>query len=221
MAGWCCCDHWEHWPSWKPQDFDIAKQSLRDQIYRLRSHPSLVMWLNGSDNPPPPDVEQMYLDIEKELLWPNPVVSSATGKQTSVTGDSGVKMTGPYEYVAPTYWQVDNPKASPDASSAIRAAAAALTDSTPKPAWARRFRRSKAFAPCWAKITCGRSTRSGIITLAAGSSKPSTCSPRRWRIATGSPTTWRTSPSSRRCKLTKACAPCTRPTAATSIRRRA
>ena len=22
MAGWCCCDHWEHWPNWKPQDFD-------------------------------------------------------------------------------------------------------------------------------------------------------------------------------------------------------
>ena len=40
MAGWCCCDHWEHWPNWKPQDFAIAEQSLRDQIYRLRSHPS-------------------------------------------------------------------------------------------------------------------------------------------------------------------------------------
>ena len=64
MAGWCCCDFWERWPRWQPQDFEIAKQSLRDQIYRLRSHPSLVMWLNGSDNPPPPDVEQMYLDIE-------------------------------------------------------------------------------------------------------------------------------------------------------------
>jgi exo-1,4-beta-D-glucosaminidase len=103
MAGWCCCDFWERWTRWKPQDFEIAQQSLRDQIYRLRSHPSLVMWLNGSDNPPPPDVEQMYLDIEKQLLWPNPVVSSATGKATTVTGDSGVKMTGPYEYVAPGY----------------------------------------------------------------------------------------------------------------------
>ena len=113
MAGWCCCDFWERWPRWQPQDFEIAKQSLRDQIYRLRSHPSLVMWLNGSDNPPPPDVEQMYLDIEKELLWPNPVVSSATGKKTSVTGDSGVKMTGPYEYVAPSYWQVDTPEGQP------------------------------------------------------------------------------------------------------------
>jgi len=113
MAGWCCCDFWERWPRWQPQDFEIAKQSLRDQVYRLRSHPSLVMWLNGSDNPPPPDVEQMYLDIEKELMWPNPVVSSATGKKTSVTGDSGAKMSGPYEYVAPSYWQVDTPDGQP------------------------------------------------------------------------------------------------------------
>jgi exo-1,4-beta-D-glucosaminidase len=113
MAGWCCCDFWERWPRWQPQDYEIAKQSLRDQMYRLRSHPSLVMWLNGSDNPPPPDVEQMYLDIEKELFWPNPVVSSATGKKTSVTGDSGMKMSGPYEYVAPNYWQVDTPEGQP------------------------------------------------------------------------------------------------------------
>ncbi|HTS06006.1 MAG TPA: glycosyl hydrolase family 2, partial [Candidatus Eisenbacteria bacterium] len=113
MAGWCCCDFWERWPRWQPKDFDIAKESLRDQIYRLRSHPSLVMWLNGSDNPPPPDVEQTYLDVEKELLWPNPVVSSATGKKTSVTGDSGMKMSGPYEYVAPSYWEVDTPEGQP------------------------------------------------------------------------------------------------------------
>ena len=114
MAGWCCCDFWERWARWKPQDFEIAKQSLRDQIYRLRSHPSLVMWLNGSDNPPPPDVEQMYLGVEKELLWPNPVVSSATGKPTTVTGNSGVKMTGPYEYVAPEYWEQDTIPGQPN-----------------------------------------------------------------------------------------------------------
>ncbi len=113
MAGWCCCDFWERWPRWQPKDFEIAKQSLRDQIYRLRSHPSIIMWLNGSDNPPPPDVEQMYLDVEKDLFWPNPVVSSATGKKTSVTGDSGVKMSGPYEYIAPSYWEVDTPEGQP------------------------------------------------------------------------------------------------------------
>ncbi len=107
LAGWCCCDHWEHWPNWKPQDFTIAEQSLRDQIYRLRSHPSLVGWMNGSDNPPPPDVEQTYLKVEKDLLWPNPVISSATAKLAGYSGESGVKMTGPYEYVAPSYWQTD------------------------------------------------------------------------------------------------------------------
>ena len=107
MAGWCCCDFWEHWGSWKDEDFEIAKASLRDQIYRLRRHPSLVMWLNGSDNPPPPDVETMYLKIENDLQWPNPVVSSATAKPATVTDGSGVKMSGPYEYVAPSYWTTD------------------------------------------------------------------------------------------------------------------
>ena len=113
MAGWCCCDFWERWPKWKPEDFTIAETSLRDQMYRLRNHPSLVMWLNGSDNPPPPDVEQIYLNVEKQTRWPNPVVSSATGKPTSVTGDSGVKMTGPYEYVAPSYWLTDSKAPQP------------------------------------------------------------------------------------------------------------
>src|SRR5712692_2352248 len=91
MAGWCCCDHWEHWSKWSEADYRIAKESLVSQIYRLRSHPSLIMWLNGSDNPPPPDVEQMYLDVEKQALWPNPIVSSATAKPAGFSGASGVK----------------------------------------------------------------------------------------------------------------------------------
>ncbi len=114
MAGWCCCDFWEHWGSWKNEDFDIAKASLRDQMYRLRSHPSMVMWLNGSDNPPPPDVEEMYLKVESDLLWPNPIVSSATAKTTTLTGGSGVKMSGPYEYVAPSYWAADPHRSAED-----------------------------------------------------------------------------------------------------------
>jgi exo-1,4-beta-D-glucosaminidase len=112
MAGWCCCDFWERWPKWTDETMKIAQQSLRDQMYRLRSHPSLVMWLNGSDNPPPANVEQAYLNIEKELMWPNPTVSSATAKPAQATGNSGVKMTGPYEYVAPAYWLTDAPGAS-------------------------------------------------------------------------------------------------------------
>jgi exo-1,4-beta-D-glucosaminidase len=107
MAGWCCCDFWERWNKWKPEDFEIAKTSLRDQMYRLRGHPSLLMWLNGSDNFPPPAVEAAYLKIESDLRWPNPILSSATGKPSTATGESGVKMSGPYEYVAPSYWETD------------------------------------------------------------------------------------------------------------------
>ena len=114
MAGWCCCDFWERWNKWKPEDLEIAKASLRDQMYRLRGHPSLVMWLNGSDNFPPPDVEAAYLKIEADLRWPNPIVSSATAKPTTITGESGVKMSGPYEYVAPSYWETDPQRPAED-----------------------------------------------------------------------------------------------------------
>jgi exo-1,4-beta-D-glucosaminidase len=107
MAGWCCCDHWEHWDKWQPSDHVVAEQSLRSQIYRLRAHPSLLMWLNGSDFHPAPAVEQMYLRVEKELRWPNPIISSATAKPSEVSGESGVKMSGPYEWIAPSYWMTD------------------------------------------------------------------------------------------------------------------
>lgn len=107
MLGWCCCDHWEHWNEWKPDDLTIATASLRAQILRLRWHASLLVWLNGSDNPPPANVESAYLQVESETHWPNPVLSSASATPATVTGQSGVKMTGPYDYVAPSYWYLD------------------------------------------------------------------------------------------------------------------
>ena len=107
MAGWCCCDHWEHWQSWKEADYKISAESLRDQARRLRNHPSVIVWLYGSDGPPPPDVEQTYLTVLKQCRWPNPSISSAKHVPTAVTGDPGVKMTGPYDYVAPSYWTLE------------------------------------------------------------------------------------------------------------------
>ena len=107
MPGWCCCDAWERWRHWTPETKSIAAASLTDQISRLRNHPSVFVWLYGSDNPPPPEIENMYLGILKDLEWPNPFVSSASAQSTTVTGKSGVKMTGPYEYVPPVYWLAD------------------------------------------------------------------------------------------------------------------
>ena len=108
LAGWCCCDHWERWESWKPEDLSIATASLRSQMLRLRSHPSLLVWLNGSDHAPPPNVERAYLDIEAQTHWPNPVLAAASAADTPGSGSTGVKMTGPYDYVEPSYWYVDH-----------------------------------------------------------------------------------------------------------------
>jgi exo-1,4-beta-D-glucosaminidase len=107
MPGWTCCDAWEKWSNWKEEQHKIAAESLRSQIRILRNHPSVFVWLYGSDGPPPASVEKMYLGILKELHWPNPSISSASATATTVTGDSGVKMTGPYEYVPPIYWLAD------------------------------------------------------------------------------------------------------------------
>ncbi len=106
MAGWCCCDQWEKWGDWDTENEVVAAASLRDQIRRLERHPAVFTWLNGSDFPPPPKVETAYLQILKDADWPNPTVSSASGRSTLV-GQSGVKMTGPYEYVAPAFWYLD------------------------------------------------------------------------------------------------------------------
>jgi exo-1,4-beta-D-glucosaminidase len=106
-AGWCCCDHWEKWANWKEEDHTVSAESLRDQIRRLRSHPAIFNWMNGSDNPPPARVEKKYIEILKELDWPNPFESSATETPTEVSGKTGVKMTGPYDYVPPNYWTLD------------------------------------------------------------------------------------------------------------------
>jgi exo-1,4-beta-D-glucosaminidase len=107
MPGWTCCDTWERWKRWTPETHAIAKASMADQARRLRNHASVFVWLYGSDGPPPADVEQMYLDVLKEAEWPNPALSSASNTPTKLTGNSGVKMTGPYEYVPPVYWLAD------------------------------------------------------------------------------------------------------------------
>jgi exo-1,4-beta-D-glucosaminidase len=49
----------------------------------------------------------MYLGVIKNAEWPNPTLSSAAADPTTVTGPSGVKMTGPYDYEPPNYWLMD------------------------------------------------------------------------------------------------------------------
>jgi exo-1,4-beta-D-glucosaminidase len=106
-AGWCCCDQWEMWKKWDAEDYKVAPASLKDQALRLRNHPSVLVWLNGSDFPPPADVEKAYLDVLQKTEWEKPVLSNATDAPGPISGPSGVKMRGPYDYVPPSYWLTD------------------------------------------------------------------------------------------------------------------
>jgi len=107
MIGWTCCDRYERWTNWTPENQQVAVASLHSQILRLRGHASVLVWLNGSDNPPTAAIEPLYLQEEADLHWPNPTLSSATARKTTVSGESGVKMNGPYDFVAPAYWEID------------------------------------------------------------------------------------------------------------------
>lgn len=109
MPGWCCCDVWEQWDVWTDESREVARASLENQLRRLRRHPSVFTWLNGSDFHPPPDVERMYLELAEAADWDLPIVSNATETPSEVTGPSGMKMTGPYNWVPPVYWYIAVP----------------------------------------------------------------------------------------------------------------
>jgi exo-1,4-beta-D-glucosaminidase len=72
IAGWQCCNAWEHWSSWTDESRPVAKASLESQMRRLRGHPSLLSWWNGSDHVTPSDVEQMYDESRTCSILPTP-----------------------------------------------------------------------------------------------------------------------------------------------------
>jgi exo-1,4-beta-D-glucosaminidase len=111
MTGWMCCGAWQHPEHWDPAERAVALASDSSVMYWLRNKACLMVWLNGSDMPPTDaTLEQSYLDIEKSLKWPNPVIATADGRKSKVSGFSGVKMLGPYEWVPPIYWETDATK---------------------------------------------------------------------------------------------------------------
>ena len=107
LVGWCCCSSWEQWKKWTPDVEIIAQKSWRDQIVRLRNHPSVFNWLYGSDNFPPANVEKMYIQVLKDFDGTRPYQSSATQDSSAIAGYTGLWM-GPYPkvyaYNTPVYW---------------------------------------------------------------------------------------------------------------------
>ncbi|MFI5159901.1 MAG: glycosyl hydrolase 2 galactose-binding domain-containing protein [Sphingobacteriales bacterium] len=108
MTGWMCCGAWQYPENWDVAKREVAMASDSSVMYWLRNKPSIMVWLNGSDMPPrDTSVERGYLNIEAALKWPNPTISTANESKSKVSGYSGVKMAGPYEWVPPIYWETD------------------------------------------------------------------------------------------------------------------
>ena len=109
MTGYMCCGTWQHPKNWTPAQRNVAMASDSSIMYWLRNKASLLTWLNGSDIPAEDtSVERGYLNIEKTLKWPNPILATANETKSKVSGFSGVKMAGPYEWVPPIYWETDS-----------------------------------------------------------------------------------------------------------------
>ncbi len=116
MAGWSCQWEWEDLVGKPnddfgcikdPEDIKLIARSWRDQVRWLRNHPSIFVWMEGSDTNPRPELEKEYIAILKEDDPTRPAVISAKARTSALTGPSGVKMAGPYDYVPPVYWYVD------------------------------------------------------------------------------------------------------------------
>ncbi|KUJ42646.1 exo-beta-D-glucosaminidase [Streptomyces sp. NRRL F-5122] len=111
LPGWECCDKWEgevngeeSGDEWTAADHPVAKASMAAEAARLRDHPSVVSFLIGSDFAPDATIEKDYLDALRAADWPNPVIAAASDNSSPQLGSSGMKMTGPYDWVPPDYW---------------------------------------------------------------------------------------------------------------------
>ena len=112
LAGWECCDKWESAAKtggapWTDADMKVAEDSMASEARLLRNHPSVIGFLIGSDNPPPPPIAKMYVDALHAADWSLPIISAAVPKGTAEAGPSGLKMDGPYDWIPPSYWYAD------------------------------------------------------------------------------------------------------------------
>lgn len=116
MVGWSCQWEWEGYLGGPVDDFggidtpaemDLIARSLRDQVVWLRNHPSVFLWVLGSDMLPRPDLENRYYTQLAEVDTTRPTLAACAVADSEVSGPTGVKMNGPYDYVPPVYWYID------------------------------------------------------------------------------------------------------------------
>ncbi len=115
IVGWSCQWEWEGYLGTPedefmsirtPEDIALLTRYFDDQVRWLRNHPSIIAWYGGSDKLLRPELERIYMDL-LHRIDDRPYVGSAKSMMSSVTGMSGMKMAGPYDYVGPNYWFTD------------------------------------------------------------------------------------------------------------------
>lgn len=123
MIGWSC--HWE-WEGYcnrptdnylliRPEEEAFQAQSFADQVVWVRNHPSVLMWVFGSDMIPRPSLEKALTVALDEVDPTRPRLLGCRneafgGEQffgSETYGPVAVKMIGPYHYVTPNYWYED------------------------------------------------------------------------------------------------------------------
>ena len=93
-----------------PDEEDLFNDYLKHQVKWLRNHPSIYCWAVGSDAMPKPSLENKYNKTLEQYDDTRSLLISAGGFESEISGSSGMKMFGPYEYVPPVYWYEDDSK---------------------------------------------------------------------------------------------------------------
>jgi exo-1,4-beta-D-glucosaminidase len=116
MAGWSCQWEWSDYLGKDADDFGgfkseadltLATNYLHDQVLWLRNHPSIFVWVLGSDKSPRLELERRYDALLREIDPTRPTLKSCGSVVSTISGPSAVKMNGPYDYVTPDYWYLD------------------------------------------------------------------------------------------------------------------
>ena len=130
MIGYNCIWEWEEYlhkqchekygGAVNDEDIKLLSDSWKDQMLWLRNHPSIYLWMLGSDKLPCPKLEMKYVELFKKYDPSRPYSTSAGGAGTEnnnvvatvplvsdISGPTGMKMMGPYAWTPPYYWFTD------------------------------------------------------------------------------------------------------------------
>lgn len=93
---------------WGDSDYGVARTSMLHEAEMMQAHPSLLGFMVGSDYWPNDRAAEVYIEALHQMDWNLPIIASASRRgYPEALGPSGMKMSGPYDWVPPNYWYGD------------------------------------------------------------------------------------------------------------------